>query len=674
MRMPQTLEHRRRSWHQSIQLQLAFLLLAIITGIVTSFGMYQYRETRANSLEELRQIEEVMKARLGEYLVFPIWNMNFELLERTILSEMKEKRVYAILIKEVNSSNILQGKVRNSDWQPVEATGEISGDLLVSQQDIFKDGEQIGAVEMYLTTRFMRERLRREIEKTILTVLVLDFALLFALSIALRRLLIRPIQQILQLAKAVAEGDFTQKLVIRQRNEISEVAEAFQRMKETITDVLREMDAIHQAIQEGRLGIRGNAEAFSGQWREMIFGVNQVIAAFVTPVNTTSDYLRRLSIGEIPPTLTDAYRGDFEMMKTHLNLLIEATRQTARMAEEIANGNVTVQAQERSDHDALMQALNRMIQRICQILREMEGVMKSAQAGELEARGNAEAFAGSWRALVLGVNHVIDAFMNVTKLSEQLKMENLRMGTEMELAQRIQTSLLPKAIKTIHPDFEIAAMMIPAAEVGGDYYDVTLDLEGQLWFGIGDVSGHGVTPGLIMMMAQIAHAAITANYPATPQDVVCGMNRALYANVHARLAADHFMTFTALKYLGDGRFQYAGMHLDLLVYRQQTGACEWIDTDGVFLNFTAEIAFATQNAEFSLDVGDVLVLYTDGIIEAPDAANNLFGNQRLQACVQEHAAGASPEELREQIMQAVSAWCHAKNDDDMTVVVARRIQ
>ena len=158
--MPQTLEHRRRSWHQSIQMQLAFLLLAIITGVVTSFGMYQYRETRADSLEELRQIEEVMKARLGEYLVFPIWNMNFELLERTILSEMKEKRVYAILIKEVNSSKILQGKVRNSDWQPVEPTGEISGDLLVSQQDIFKDGEQIGAVEMYLTTRFMRERLR----------------------------------------------------------------------------------------------------------------------------------------------------------------------------------------------------------------------------------------------------------------------------------------------------------------------------------------------------------------------------------------------------------------------------------------------------------------------------------------------------------------------------------
>ena len=85
--------------------------------------------------------------------------------------------------------------------------------------------------------------------------------------------------------------------------------------------------------------------------------------------------------------------------------------------------------------------------------------------------------------------------------------------------------------------------------IGGKLgYDITLDLEGNLWFGIGDVSGHGVTPRLIMMMAQTVHTAITTNYSTGPRDVVIMVNKVLYKNVHDRLGEDHFMTFMTLKY------------------------------------------------------------------------------------------------------------------------------
>lgn len=97
---------------------------------------------------------------------------------------------------------------------------------------------------------------------------------------------------------------------------------------------------------------------------------------------------------------------------------------------------------------------------------------------------------------------------------------------------------MPRDIRNLHPDFEIAAVMLPADEVGGDYYDIAYDREGKLWFGIGDVAGHGVTPGLIMMMARSVHTAITAHYLVTPADVVIMVNNVLLKNVQGRLSAD----------------------------------------------------------------------------------------------------------------------------------------
>lgn len=157
------------------------------------------------------------------------------------------------------------------------------------------------------------------------------------------------------------------------------------------------------------------------------------------------------------------------------------------------------------------------------------------------------------------------------------------LSREMELAKNIQTCLLPTSLQNIHPDFEIAATMLPADKVGGDFYEVTLDRSGRLWISIGDVSGHGVTPGLIMMMAQTIHATVIAGFDCDARRAVVRIvriNNILYKNVHDRLNERHFMTFTALRYLGDGQFQHAGAHLSMIVWRQKTGTCELVETRG----------------------------------------------------------------------------------------------
>ncbi|MCP5001954.1 MAG: SpoIIE family protein phosphatase, partial [Hyphomicrobiales bacterium] len=261
----------------------------------------------------------------------------------------------------------------------------------------------------------------------------------------------------------------------------------------------------------------------------------------------------------------------------------------------------------------------------------------------------------------------------IRALNEQLQDENLRMSAEMELARRIQTSLLPPMTTELHPDFETAAFMLPAEEVGGDYYDMMLDQAGALWFGIGDVTGHGVTPGLIMMMAQTIQTAITTNYAASAREVVIMVNRALYKNVHDRLQSDHFMTFTALKYLGAGRFQHAGAHLTLLLYRQRTQTCELIDTPGVWLNLLPDIADCTENAEFEMAIGDRLVLYTDGLTEVFNAHKTMLDISGLTEIVTTHAE-LEVTAMRDAILRDVLAWSQQTRADDMSLVVVRRVQ
>ena len=249
--------------------------------------------------------------------------------------------------------------------------------------------------------------------------------------------------------------------------------------------------------------------------------------------------------------------------------------------------------------------------------------------------------------------------------------EKERLKKEMELAQRIQTALLPKEVK--HDELEIEAKMLPADEVGGDFYDILFSKSGNLWFAIGDVSGHGVTPGLIMMMAQTIHVTITTNFHVTPREVVIMANKVLYKNLHERLKADHFMTFTTLKYLGGGHFQYAGEHLDLIIHRRAQHVCETLKTEGCWLNFLPDISEYACDAEFDMELGDTLFLYSDGLTEAQSPDAKIFGDARFIESITRHADAADVTEIRQAILDDVLAWANQRRDDDMTLMVIRRI-
>jgi serine phosphatase RsbU (regulator of sigma subunit) len=252
-------------------------------------------------------------------------------------------------------------------------------------------------------------------------------------------------------------------------------------------------------------------------------------------------------------------------------------------------------------------------------------------------------------------------------LLEVEKLARERLEQELELARQIQVGILPRRFAA--EGLELTACMTTATEVGGDYYDI-LPVEGGCWIGIGDVSGHGVTSGLIMLMVQSVVSALVAMDPsASPRDAVTILNRVLFENIRHRLIKDDFVTLSLLRVMGR-RIVFAGAHEHFLVCRAKTGRTEPVVTPGTWLGVMPDVSKFTTETTLELERDDLVVLYTDGITEARNIGGAQYGIERLGEIVQRHHTQPI-EAVRDAVLDDVSSWT-ARRDDDATLVLLRR--
>jgi methyl-accepting chemotaxis protein len=153
-------------------------------------------------------------------------------------------------------------------------------------------------------------------------------------------------------------------------NNVAEVLQTLQKMLARLAD----------AAREGKLAERGHPEQVKGAYAEIVLGVNAVLDAVITPLNFSAGYVERISKGDLPPLITDTYHGDFNLIKNNLNTLIEAMNEITTAAEEISNGNLTVELRERSPQDKLMQALAAMVSGLTRTVSDIRAI-----AGEVSA-------------------------------------------------------------------------------------------------------------------------------------------------------------------------------------------------------------------------------------------------------------------------------------------------
>ena len=263
-----------------------------------------------------------------------------------------------------------------------------------------------------------------------------------------------------------------------------------------------------------------------------------------------------------------------------------------------------------------------------------------------------------------------EANLQISALNTQLRSENLRLGAELAVARRIQMMVLPKAgeLQEI-TDMEIAAYMRPADEVGGDYYDVLKDGE-RLKIGIGDVTGHGLESGVLMLMVQSVARALQEAGDMDPSQFLNSVNRAIYKNI-VRTNTNKHLSLAFLDY-EKGRLTLSGQHEELIVVRK-LGLVERIDTLdlGLPIGLEADISAFVATREIAFGHGDMIILHTDGVTEAENCDGELFGIERLCESARQRY-GRSAEDVKLGIIEDLMAHIGThKIHDDITLVVMK---
>ncbi|AGA09931.1 SpoIIE family protein phosphatase [Sinorhizobium meliloti] len=263
-----------------------------------------------------------------------------------------------------------------------------------------------------------------------------------------------------------------------------------------------------------------------------------------------------------------------------------------------------------------------------------------------------------------------EANLQISGLNEQLRSENVRLGAELDIARQIQMMVLPRASELEEiADLEIAAYMRPADEVGGDYYDVLRDGE-RLKIGIGDVTGHGLESGVLMLMVQSVARALQESGEMDPSQFLNRLNRAIYKNI-VRTSTDKHLSLAFLDYQA-GQLTLSGQHEEVIMVRA-AGAVERIDTIdlGLPIGLESDISAFVATHEIPFARGDMAILYTDGVTEAESCRRELFGIERLCASAR-RLSGRSAEEVKTGILDDLVAHIGTqKIHDDITLVVMR---
>ncbi|MEY3867096.1 MAG: hypothetical protein RLZZ338_987 [Cyanobacteriota bacterium] len=264
-----------------------------------------------------------------------------------------------------------------------------------------------------------------------------------------------------------------------------------------------------------------------------------------------------------------------------------------------------------------------------------------------------------------------EANQEIITLNELLKKDNLRMGAELDIVKQLQQMVLPKPseLEAIE-GLEIAGFMEPADEVGGDYYDV-LKMNERVKIGIGDVTGHGLESGVLMIMAQTAVRTLEKMKETDPVKFLDVVNQTLYDNLQ-RMNSGKNMSLAILDY-AKGVVTLSGQHEEMIVVRAD-GKLECIDTIelGFPIGLEAQIGDFIAQEEVRLNSGDVVVLYTDGITEAENINKAFYGLERLCKIVVKNRQ-KSAEDIKEIVIADVRQHIGSqKVFDDITLVVLKQ--
>jgi serine phosphatase RsbU (regulator of sigma subunit) len=258
---------------------------------------------------------------------------------------------------------------------------------------------------------------------------------------------------------------------------------------------------------------------------------------------------------------------------------------------------------------------------------------------------------------------------DLEKISYDMK-ERKRMSSELDIAAQIQRDVLPKTAPDLQ-GFDVIAKTRAAAEIGGDCFDFLQSPDAKQFFMyVGDVTGHGVPAGLVMMMVDTLVSSMVANGVSTGRDIMVKTNQLVTPRISNRI----FMTAVMLRWDKEQKkmFYTGAGHEHILIYRAKTETVEAIRSGGIALAMIPDNSKILQEKEIPLEVGDTIVLYSDGITEAKNQTGEMYTLDRVVKSVKTHGFKPTSESIFDGITKDFATYVgEYVQIDDCTLIVIK---
>ena len=189
----------------------------------------------------------------------------------------------------------------------------------------------------------------------------------------------------------IAKGDIPAKITQSYNGDFNTIKSNLNTCIDAVNALIADTDMLTRSALAGKLQTRADATKHQGDYRKIVQGVNDTLDAVITPLNVSANYIDRISKGDVPPPITDNYNGDFNAIKTNLNVLIAAMTKVTHVAQQIAGGDLTVEVTQRSEHDELMKALAAMLKKLGEVVMEVKTAVDTVTSGAQQSNAASEA-------------------------------------------------------------------------------------------------------------------------------------------------------------------------------------------------------------------------------------------------------------------------------------------
>jgi len=201
---------------------------------------------------------------------------------------------------------------------------------------------------------------------------------------------ITPLNMAALYVNRISKGDIPAKITETYFGDFNTIKDSLNQCIDAINLLVEDANLLAKAATEGKLDVRADDQGHQGKFQKIIAGFNQTLDSVIIPLNEAALHINRIAIGDMPELITEEYKGDFNLLKTNINILIDALNLITDKAKLIANGDLTVSLQKRSDKDELMLSLTEMVKSMANIIEQFQGATDQIAQVSMEIGAGAQ--------------------------------------------------------------------------------------------------------------------------------------------------------------------------------------------------------------------------------------------------------------------------------------------